>query len=201
MDPGAIAFGIAVAGAAVVWWLQPARRARRKLARAKKVRLAETRHGQKVAVRGVAGRAGQTLRSPLTGRECLAYSFTITKVEEKFGRIVSERAVPFVVAADGLELSVHGDILLGFELGGVDRSLCPGLNDLLAQRGFSQIGPRGEEVTFRCQEALLCAGDQISVLGRISLEVHPSGHRDGPRDQPVRRIMLGEVNAPVLVGV
>jgi hypothetical protein len=200
MDPGAVAFGIAVAASAVAWWMQPARRARRKVARAKAVRLAETRNGDRAAVRGVVGRAGQTLRSPLTGRECLAYSFSITKVEERFNRIASERAVPFVVAADGQELAVHGHVLLGFELGGVDRSLCPGLDDLLAQRGLSQTGPRGEEVMFRCQEALLCAGDRVSVLGRISLEVHPAGHRDSPRDQPVRRIMVGEANAPVLVG-
>jgi hypothetical protein len=200
MDAGAVVFGLVIVGPAVAWWLQPARRARRKIAGAMKKRLAETRDGELVAFRGVIAAAGEPLWSPLTGRECVAYRFSFTEAGERLGGVVRmEHAVSFVVAADGMEAVVRGEVLLGLEPRPVDEALCPGLEDLLQQRGRSRHGLFGEG-TFRCQETLLCAGDEVSVLGRISIEVDQAGLRESARGLPVRRIIRGEPGNPVIVG-
>jgi hypothetical protein len=56
-----------------------------------------------------------------------------------------------------------------------------------------------ERAPLQCKEALLREGDVVSVLGRISTEVHPAGQRESPRGLPLRRIIRGQSDDPVIV--
>lgn len=49
------------------------------------------------------------------------------------------------------------------------------------------------------REALLSANDHVTVVGQVSLEVHPQGEREGFRDSPTRRIIRGTSERPVLL--
>lgn len=92
MEPGflifAIVFGILggvplVAGP-IFWWRQPARRARRALARVPQKRLGAVAEGDRARVLGVARSEGG-LTSPITGRRCIGYRVDVEEWGENEG--------------------------------------------------------------------------------------------------------------------
>src|SRR5277367_5777463 len=97
-----IALGVPVVGYALAWWMQPKRRARRALERARTKRLRDVQEGERVGIAGVARRLRETLISPVTGRTCLGYRFLIEELADGWTTVVTgSRCVAFGLGADG----------------------------------------------------------------------------------------------------
>jgi hypothetical protein len=126
-----IAAGVALAGYAGAWWLQPKRRARRAVERARTKRLGEVQEGDRVGITGFARRLHRTLVSPVTGRSCIGYRFVIEERSESWNVAVERSScLPFGLAAEGVEATVEGPFLFGLDFddrGDVWANLPPGL--------------------------------------------------------------------------
>jgi len=182
-------FGVLGAVAAFSLWRDRLRRARRTLRRTPRKRLVETQDGERVVVSGVVAAVGENLRSPLTGRPCVGYRFTV--MEDSSRGLQLDSCTRFVINADGAEAHVQGAVLLGFETTSLVAADCPGLEHLLRDRGARSV---------RCAEALLRVGDVVSVVGVVSVEVDQAGRRESARGQPIRRTIRGREKDPVIVG-
>jgi hypothetical protein len=194
-----LCFAAAAAAVAIGAWREPSERARRTIAKAPRKRLGETRTGDRAVVRCVVKRGLEEAWSPLTGRPCVAYSFVLRgPTREQDGTIRYDRAVPFIVEAEGLEAIVKGRVAFAYEPRRVPQGTCRGLADVLRQEGRDLDGFWGMK-TYSCQEALLRAGDEIMVLGRVSIEIDPAGRSEDLRGPPMRRVIRGDEDAPVVV--
>jgi hypothetical protein len=189
---------VAVAAFALGLWREPSERARRTIGRAPRKRLGETRTGDCVAVRCVVRRGLEELSSPLTGRPCVAYALLLRADSEDEGPVRSEDAVPFVVEADGIEAVVSGPVTFAYNPVQVPERSCPGLDAVLHREGRDRHGFWGTK-SFGCYEALARAGDEVMVLGEITVEVDPAGRQEELRGPPVRRVIRGDREAPLVV--
>jgi hypothetical protein len=196
-----IALGLPVLGYALAWWMQPKRRVRRAMGRARSKRLRDVQDGERVGVAGVARRLRQSLVSPVTGRTCLGYRFVIEELLDGWTTVAtSARCVPFALGADELEATVEGPFLLGLDFddrGDVWANLPPGMFRVLEEVGVSLSGVFGRGKEFRFREAVLRSEDRIVVLGRVAIEVDPAGRREAFRGPPLRRVIRGTPRDPV----
>ena len=199
-----IAMGLPAVGYAVAWWMQPQRRARRALERARTKRLCDVQDGDRVRVVGVVRRLRETLVSPVTGRACIGYRYII---EARGGAgadwmVVAQQSTcaAFALVDEGVEATVEGPFLFGLDFddrGDVWANLPPGLFGVLERARVSLSGPLGGEKEFRFREAVLRSEDRIMVLGRVSIEVDHAGHRDELRGPPRARKLRGTAEDPV----
>jgi hypothetical protein len=72
--------------------------------------------------------------------------------------------------------------------------LPPGLFRLLEDAGVPS-----SLTDIRFSEAFLLPGDRVTVLGTVSIDIHPAGERSGFRDVPMRRRILGTGATPVIL--
>jgi hypothetical protein len=186
---GLIWVGVAVAMFAVGRWRDRAERARRALAGLPQKRLAEKQDGDRVVVSGVVSSAAQPLRSPLTGRPCIGYRFTI--LEDFSPGMDLDSCGKFAINAEGAEAVVQGAVVLSLETTPIPAAECPGLENLQRKRGARNI---------QCAEVLLRAGDAVSVAGVVSVEIDQAGRRESARGQPIKRTIRGREEDPVVVG-
>lgn len=183
---------------AVRWWRDPVQVVRRGLSKVTRKALRATQDGEWAHVAGIA-RGRETLTSPLTGRECIGYRYVVEFYDE--GWLVVGRGgdcLPFRLADDGIETSVEGPFVFGLDLVLVDRAIQTGLQDVLRHPEDKARAKRGGDKV-RAKETLLVEGGRLSLLGQVSLEVHPQGERESFRDPPTRRIIRGTAGRPVLL--
>ena len=199
-----VAMGLPAVGYALAWWMEPQRRARRVLERARAKRLWDVRHGDRVRVTGVVRRLRETVVSPITGRNCLGFRYVIEERGSGVGDwlVVAQQStcVPFELVDEGVEATVEGPFLFGLDFddrGDVWANLPPGLFGVLERARVPLSGPLGGEKEFRFREAVLRPDDRIMVFGGVSIEVDGSGRRQDLRGPPLARRIRGTVEDPV----
>ena len=201
--------GVVAVGAGVARWMEPRRRALRKLARFPLRRIEELKDGEQARVVANVREGSGTYTSPVTDRACIGYRFV---VEEKSGGGAGEQwrtvasettCAPSLTLVDGgSELSVEGPFLFGLDFddaGETWSNLPPGVFRVLEQVGASLAGPFGGDKQFRFREAILRAGDRIAVCGRATVEVSAQGAREQLRSPPLHRALQGNPSEPVVI--
>jgi hypothetical protein len=196
----------AVGGYALRWWLEPRRRARRALAAAREVRLADVKNGDRVRVTGLAQALERSLTSPVGRRACIGFQLVVEEQApgDNDWRVALERSecTPFGVRDGAAEAVVVGPFMLGLDpddRGDIWANLPPSLFALLEEARVPLTGMFGRDKSFRFREALLETGDRITVLGRVFLEPEPHGLREGLRGPPMRCAFKGSSAEPVVV--
>jgi hypothetical protein len=191
-----------VVGAGLAHWLDPKRRARRALDRATAKPLGAVVEGDQVRVLGVARRGRGTLTAHFSGRKCIAFRCVVEEYKEGVPReiLLVEHALPFVLAADGVEASVDGPFLLGLQIdhrveGGPSREVL----DTLAKYGVSPTDGAGRERRLEYYEAVLEDGDPVWVFGRARVAVDPRGRSEELRGLPILRIFEGTKREPLVL--
>jgi hypothetical protein len=199
-----VAMGLPAVGYALAWWMQPQRRARRVLERARAKRLWDVRHGDRVRVTGIVRRLREAVVSPVTGRNCIGFRYVIEERGSSVGdwHVVAQESTctAFGLCDEGVEAIVEGPFLFGLDFddrGDVWANLPLGLFGVLERARVPLSGPLGGEKEFRFREAVLRADDRIMVLGDISIEVDPAGHRQDLRGPPLARKIRGTAHEPV----
>jgi len=200
---------MALTGYAIGWWFEPRRRARRALTRVQEARLADLRDGDRARVTGIARATDETTTSPIGQRSCIGFHVV---VEEKTSGgaganwhtlLVRSHCLPFGLVDGDAEAVVEGPFDLGLDpddRGDVWSNLPPTLFAMLEEARIPLTGHFGRDKEFRFREALLRAGDRVSVLGRVSVEPHPYGHRENPRGTPLQCRVSGSDGQPVVIG-
>jgi hypothetical protein len=184
---------------AVRWWRDPVKTVRRGLSKVPRKALRATQDGEHAHVAGTA-RGPATLTSPLTGRTCIGYRYVVEFYDEDWIVVAQGRdCLPFRLTEDGIESAVEGPFVFGLDPVLVDRAAQPGLQAVLRHPEDKARAKRGGDKV-RAREALLVEGGKVSVLGQVSVEVHPQGERESFRDPPTRRIIRGLLTRPVLLG-
>jgi hypothetical protein len=188
------------------WWNEPKRRARRALAAAREVGLGEVKNGDRPRVTGVARAVVHALTSPVGRRACIGFQLVI---EEKIPgdndwRVALSRSAcsPFALHDGSAEAVVEGPFLLSLDpddRGDIWTNLPPTLFAALEEAWVPLTGMFGRDKTFRFREALLEAGDRVTVLGRVFVEPEPHGRREGFRGPPMRCTLRGSLDEPVVV--
>lgn len=199
--------GTALVGAIAtwVWWRDPRRRARRLLARADGKPLPALAEGERARVHGVVMRGDRALEAPFTGRRCVAYRMIAEVWEEEGGWrevAASEDAAPFELASEGVEARVEGPFLVGLEFDArseKEREHSPRVASTYRRLGVDLIDSFDRPRRLRFREAALEPGDPVWVLGCASVVVDPSGRRESPRGQPVKRVIRGTKRDPVVI--
>jgi hypothetical protein len=199
--------GVGLAGsiATWVWRRDPRRRARRLLTHGDGKPLGAIAQGERARVHGVVSRGEQTLEAPFTRRRCVAYRMIIEVWEQEDGwREVSagEESAPFELISEGIGARVEGPFLIGLEFDARSDD-----EPELSARDAASFRRLGIELTdsfdrprrLRYREAALEPGDPIWVLGRASVVVDPSGRRESPCGQPVKRVIRGTERDPVVI--
>jgi hypothetical protein len=197
-----VAMGLPAVGYALAWWMEPTRRARRALEQTSSRRLGDLHDGERGRIEGIARRLHEAVVSPVTGRRCIGYRFVIEeKVADSWNVVVrGGRCCPFELVSEDAEATVEGPFLFGLDFddrGEVWANLPPGVFRVLEEARVSLSGPFGGEREFRFREAALRSSDRIEVLGRVSIDVDPSGRRDSFRGPPVRRMIRGSAHEPI----
>jgi hypothetical protein len=198
-----VAMGLPAVGYALAWWMQPQRRARRVLERARCKRLCDVRDGDRVRLTGVVRRRRETVVSPVTGRACVGFRYVIeARAAGGDWSVVAEesRCVPFGLVDEGVEATVEGPFLFGLDFddrGDVWANLPPGLFGVLERARVPLTGPLGGEKELRFREAVLRPGDRIMALGAVSIVVDPAGRREELRGPPLARKIRGTLADPV----
>jgi hypothetical protein len=195
-----------VATSGFLWWMHPRRRARRLLSRARDKALTALEDGDRVRVRGIARRREAGLTSPFTGRPCIGFRATIEQRGETGGwdEILSrEDCLPFDLFASGVAARVEGPFLFGLEVD-VRREL-DGAPSSVAPAALESFGPSllevlGRGLRLRFCEAALEHEQPISVLGRASVSIDPGGWRGSLRGVPIKRVIRGTREEPIVLG-
>jgi hypothetical protein len=201
---------MALLGYAIGWWFEPKRRARRALTRVQDSRLADLRDGDRARVIGIARATDQQMTtSPIGQRSCIGFHVVVE--EKNAGHaganwhtlLVRSHCLPFGLVDGDSEAVVEGPFDLGLDpddRGDVWANLPPTLFAMLEEARIPLTGHFGRDKEFRFREALLRAGDRVSVLGRVSVEPSPGGHRENPRGTPLQCRVSGSEAQPVVVG-
>ncbi|HEX4406861.1 MAG TPA: hypothetical protein VH560_18610 [Polyangia bacterium] len=199
-----IAMGLPAVGYVAAWWMEPQRRARRVLERARPKRLCDVRDGDRARVVGVVRRLRATLVSPVTGRACVGYRYVIEARGSAVGdwHVVAQRSecAPFQLVDEGVEAQIEGPFLFGLDFddrGDVWTNLPLGLFRVLEGARVALSGPFGGEKEFRFREAVLRSDDRITVLGDVAIEIDGAGRREALRGPPLARRIRGTPQAPV----
>jgi hypothetical protein len=198
---------VALSGWVANRWFNPRRRAKRLLRRMRAQGIAALQDGQRAHVRGVAAALERTLISPIDQRVCLGYR-AIIEVAADARRSFQEggpgvvvwsetMCVPFLISDGETEAVVEGPFDLEVDVddkGEVWANLPPTVFRLLENPPFPVDG---KEVRFT--EAWLVPGDSIEVVGRVAVNPDPQGQREALRSTPMRRMLRGSSQQPVVI--
>jgi hypothetical protein len=196
------AVGIVSLGGYLVsrWWGSPAVRALRRAPRRPIKGFPEGSAGRIVGV--VETYEGRTVRTPLTGRACVAYS---VRVEEYQGQGNSGRWEPMVQDFDAVNFVVADDTgralvraagswpsPIMYQVGGsgMFNDAPPALEEFLNAHGRSSHGFVFNR-KLRCEEGALFVGTKVAVLGIGRRESEPLGDTEGAsyRESPGRLVI------------
>lgn len=188
------------------WWFEPRRRARRALAAAREVRLADVKNGDRPRVTGIARPLEHATSSPIGRRPCIGYDLVVEERApgDNDWRVALERSscAPFALVDEGARAVVEGPFMLELDpddRGDIWANLPPALFALLEEARVPLTGMFGRDKAFRFREALLAPGDRVTVLGRVFVEPQPGGLRDGFRAPPMLCAFKGGPGEPVVV--
>jgi hypothetical protein len=161
-------------------------RARRALARAENTPIADVKDGEWARVTGITRAIGSEITSPASGRPCIG-----------FWRDADSACGPFTISDETGLLIVEGPFERTFEIEELFSTVPAEHLEFLDQIG---VLPRAGHGLPTVREALLRAGQRVSVLGLAFLEPDPDSPAAGLRAVPLVRRMRGSKQRPILLG-
>jgi hypothetical protein len=166
------AFVMAAIGAGVWRAAAGMRSWSRALARLPETRAADMQEGRQVKLVGVVDDA-RTVAAPLTQRPCVGWSVRVAGQNlSSMGRVLRSGACSFVVRdPDGGRVIVHGERAAA----------------VLVDGGAISAARVGGVVQ---RESILCAGDEVTVVGMVRRELDPGG-ASLYREPPTRLVLDG----------
>jgi hypothetical protein len=218
MDPtlmlaaGAAAIALVVGG---LRYFDRERQLKRTLARTPRTPIGQLGSGV-VRVTGRAARVEETLTAPLSQRSCMAFQLAIDE-RRSHGNSTHWRPVvrvrearPFWVADDTgrvlVEPGSHFALALERDVAGrtgfLERLTGDSMERLeafLASRGIPARNWFGMGKTFRYNEGVLEDGETVSVGGSVVAEPHPDGEASPGRGTPMRKLLRGSPQIPLLI--
>jgi hypothetical protein len=196
-----VAWGLIVGGYVLKRWFDPRNRARRALEGVRDARIRELTAGTWSRVTGRVASLQALQPSPVDQRSCIGFRLVVETAirgdpSNGFRQILTrESCQAFSIADETGTAIVEGPFTIGLD---VDDSswtdLPPALFKLLDDAG---VAPNLTNLRF--SETFLLPGDLVTVLGAVSVEIHPQGERSGFRDPPTRRRISGKDGTPVLL--
>ena len=156
---------------------------------AKPVAIASLPPGELAKITGTIAPRGALLTSPIHSQECIGYCVALETLtgDRPWQRVLnSAECSSFYVTDESGTALVEEPIVIVRPSGAAwetpPRSAWPRV--------------KGERI--RCQEMLLRPGDQVSVLGRATMEIDPAG-RGSYREPPMLPHMRGSDKDPIIV--
>jgi hypothetical protein len=195
----ALALAVAALAMGYAWWSRPPHGARREIIPAVNTPIAGIKQGERIRVTGTVSALAPLLTSPVGEHDCIGFRLDVERVDGAYPTVFERQACGAFSIADGTgEIHVDGPFLLGLPARGHLSTMRPRLLELLAAAGVPRLElPSYRGFAFR--EALLCAGDQVSVVGRAFLEPDPAVPAAGHRVLSVALRLSGSNGEPVVI--
>jgi len=191
-----IVVGAVFAGAVLFgsWYLSANERLRREIRNAPKKRIGDVREGETVRISGVVRAVDEPLRTPLTGRPCVAWRVLVQKEESsgnsrRWVTLLDERDSRSFELEDGGDVASIDGVALSLLLEmdrrgqkGLLSALPPELETFCHSRGIDTTGFLGFQKNLRYREGALEPGELATVVGVGAWVRDPSRVGGGYRD-------------------
>lgn len=186
-------------------WVAPYRRRapRRALMRIPETPIAGVKDGERVRIKGRAIAREPLRTSPISRRPCIGFRLIVQS--DSGGRDVWQRVVDqeqfdsFLLLDDTGEAMLHAPFDLELDPYDVrSDNPSPVLLEILEREGVPVRGTFGIEHRFRYVETILMPGDEITAVGRATLEIDAAGRPLSHRHPPVMCHLRGIDEAVVI---
>jgi hypothetical protein len=195
---------VALAGYAYAKWRHPRRRVRRALDRLPETPIGQVKDGTEVRITGKVVVHGEMTASLVSKRPCIGYRLVIEararSNQAMEAVVVREDCRSFYVEDGSGRALIEGPLVIGLDDDDAAwTDLPPAIFDILEAAKVSLTGSFGGDRSFRFTEALLVAGDEISVSGRATVAPDPAGAPRGHRHPPMLCRIVGSKAFPVMI--
>ena len=139
--------------------------------------------------------------SPVDQRSCIGFRSVIERAirgdpSNGFRHVLTrESCDPFSISDESGTAIVQGPFIIDLE---VDDSAWTDLPPALF-RLLEDAGVPSDTTDLRFSEAFLLPGDKVTIVGTVSVDIHPAGEPTGFREPPVMRRIIGTDRTPVML--
>lgn len=182
-------------------WLDPRKRVRRAVEGVRDTPIRDLVDGASARVTGTVAPLHALQPSPVDQRPCIAFRLVVETAirgdpSNGFGHVLTrENCHSFSITDETGTAIVEGPFMIGLD---VDDSAWTDLPPTLF-KVLEDAEVPSSLTDLRFSEAFLLPGDRVTVLGAVSVEIHPTGERSGYREPPMRRLISGTGQTPVML--
>jgi len=156
-----------------------------------------------VRITGRASALAPLRTSPISKRDCIGWWLTVDRHQsgsETWQRVVDREEFDSFLLADATGTAMlHAPFemkLDPYDARGLD--LPPAFFEVLEREGVAVRSPFGTVHEFRYVETILLPGEQITAVGRATIEIDPAGRSPSRREPPVMCHMKGLEEAVII---
>jgi hypothetical protein len=170
--------------------------------------IGQLRDGQPVSIRGIVRGLGRPVVAAITGRTGVFVKYWLQAEFPVAEPHVLKEGIElrsFEIVEDGKAVVVEASCIVDFwsqpeHLAKVHaRRLTTEQKRVLDAANVENPWPVDIITDFVFAEAVVADGDEVQILGRAAIEIHPQGDRESLRDQPIRRALHGTKAEPVVL--
>ena len=156
-----------------------------------------------VRITGRAAALAPLRTSPISKRDCIGWWLTVDRHQagsETWQRVVDREEFDSFLLADATGTAMlHAPFemkLDPYDARGQD--LPQSFFEVLEREGVAVRSPFGTAHTFRYVETIVLPGDEITAVGRATIEIDPAGRSPSRREPPIRCHMKGLEEAVII---
>jgi hypothetical protein len=174
---------------------------RRALMRMPETPIAGVKDGDMVRITGRAVARAPLRTSPISQRRCIGFRLIVDRHDgQAWQRVVDQEQLDsFLLTDDTGEAVLHGPFEIAidpYDARSADPP--PELFSVLEKEGVAVRGPFGTERHFHYVETVLLPGDEITAVGRATVEIDAAGRAPSHRHPPVMCHLKGLEEAVVI---
>ena len=209
-----VGVGVLLGRFALKRWLDPRKRARREIEAVREtpirdlalegvrdMLIRDLTDGVRACVTGTVAPLHALQPSPVDQRPCIGFRSVVESAirgdpSNGFRHVLTrESCQPFSISDETGTAIVEGLFMIDLDFDDSSwTDLPPALFRLLEDAGVSS-----STTDLRFSEAFLLPGDRVTVLGAVSVEIHPAGEQSGFREPPMMRRIVGTDRTPVIL--
>ena len=165
--------------------------------------IAAVKDGETVRVTGRAVARAPLRTSPISRRGCIGFCLTVDRHQtgsESWQRVVDkEEFDSFLLVDDTGAAMLHAPFEMKLDpYDAAAENLPPVLFEVLEREGVASRSVFGGRYDFRYIETILLPGEEITAVGRATIEIDPAGSAPSHREPPVMCHMKGLEEAVII---
>lgn len=179
------------------------KRARRAVWGVPQTAIAGVKDGQMVRITGRAVAQASLRLSPISGRGCIGFRLIVDRHQsgsEGWQRVVDKEEFDSFALVDATAKAVlHAPFEMKLDpYDARDANLPPVLFEVLEREGVAIRSAFGINYDFRYVETILVPGEEITAVGRATIEIDPAGRAASHREPPALCHMKGVDEAVII---